>query len=229
MIHPTAIVHPSARLHPSVVVEPYCLVGSEHGPLDLGRGCIIRSHSVVEGGSSYGPGLDTGHHVLLRTGNQAGVNLRIGTGSSLEGGAVLGDFVRIHGRCEMTEGELRDFTRVYANCYITDVRLPPPPNRQTTPVIMEEGAVLAIGCVVVAGVRLGLGSFVGANTTVTRDVPPGMALVGGKLKPVTELHGKGYSYPWTGYLRAGYPPAAWPRIDALHHRILAALAAGHEG
>lgn len=223
MIHPTAIIHPDVELDPSVEIGAFCVVGSDHGSLKLGPETVIRSHSIVEGGSTYGDGLETGHNVLLRTGNEAGLNLRIGTGSSLEGGGLIGDYVRIHGRCEMTEGNLRHFARIYANCYITDVRLPPPPDRATTPVTIDEGAVLTIGCVVVAGVRIGLGAFVGANTTVTRDVPDGMALVGGKLKPVTDLHGPDYAYPWTGYLRDGYPPEAFPRIAALHKRILATL------
>lgn len=222
-IHPTVIIHPNTDIDPSVVIEPYCIIGSKHGFLRLGPDTVVRSHSIIEGGSSYGPQLETGHGVLLRTGNQAGVNLRIGTGSSLEGGGVIGDYVRIHGRCEMTEGNLRDFSRLYANCYVTDVKLPPPPGRATTPATIDEGAVLTIGCVVVAGVRVGVGSFVGANTTITRDVPDGMALVGGRMKPVTELRSREYAYPWTGYLREGYPSEAWPRIEALHERIMASV------
>lgn len=221
MIHPTAIIHPRAWVHPDAEIGPYAIIGSDHGPLDLGPKTIIRSHSVVEGGSTYGDGLETGHHVLLRAGNTVGLNLRIGTGSSLEGGGQIGDYVRIHGRVEMTKGVIRDFARIYADCYITDNRLPP--SRVNEPVIIEEGAVLTIGCVVVAGVRIGIGSFVGANTTVTRDVPPAMALVGGKLKRVTELSWKGYSYPWTGYYRDGYPPESHARIEALHERIMSFL------
>ena len=223
MIHPTAIIHPDALIDPSVEVEPFCIIGSDHGRVHLKGRSIIRSHSIIEGGLGQLEDLETGHHVLIRTDNRIGRNLRIGTGSSLEGGGVIGDYVRIHGRCEMTEGELRNFAIVYADCYITDVRLPPPPNRATTPALIDEGAVLTIGCIVIAGVRVGIGAFVGANTTVTRDVPDGMALVGGRLKPVTELHGKDYAYPWTGYAADRYPPEAWPRIAALHQRILASL------
>lgn len=220
MIHPTAIIHPDTDIDLSVEIGPFCIVGSDHGHLRLGPGSIIRSHSVVEGGSVYGDGLETGHHVLLRAGNEAGMNLRIGTGSSLEGGAQLGDYVRIHGRSEMTKAVVRHFARIYADCYVTDNRLPP--SNVNVPVVIDEGAVLTIGCVVVAGVTIGLGAFVGANTTVTRDVPAGMALVGGKLKPVTELSWMGYSYPWTDYYRDGYPPEAWPRIELLDARIKAA-------
>lgn len=221
MIHPTAIIHPDARIDPTAIIEPYCIIGSDHGGLLIGPGSIIRSHSVIEGGSTIGDELETGHYVLIRPGNEIGRNLRIGTGSSLEGGGIIGDYVRIHGRVEMTKGVINSFARVYADCYITDNRLPP--SNVNVPVIIGEGAVVTIGCVLVAGVKLGIGSFVGANTTVTKDVPDGMALVGGKLKPVTELSWMGYSYPWTAYYRDGYPEEAWPRMDLLTNRILAAL------
>ena len=221
MIHPTAIIHHDVTFghQPSTEIEPFCIIGSDHGPLHIGGGTIIRSHSIIEGGSNIGAELETGHHVLIRTGNNIGTNLRIGTGSSLEGGGHIGDYVRLHGRVEMTKGIIRDFARVYANCYITDNKLPP--SNVNDPAIIDEGAVLTIGCVVVAGVRVGVGSFVGANTTVTKDVPDGMALVGGTYKPVTELRWKDYQYPWTGYYRDGYPEIVHGRIAELHERIMA--------
>lgn len=220
MIHPTAIIHPSAYVDPSATIEPYCLIGSDHGPLYLGPGTIVRSHSVIEGGNIIGNGLETGHFTLIRTGNVIGRNLRIGTQSRLEGGAEIGDYVRIHGDCEMTKGTLRHFARVYGGTYITDNRLPP--SHVNVPCVVDEGAVVAMNCVLIAGIRLGIGSFVGANSTVSRDVPDAMALVGGKLRLVTDLTWQGYSYPWTGYFRE-YPAEAIPRIEALHQRIMNVL------
>ncbi len=218
MIHPTAIIHRNVHLGPDVEVEPFCIIGSDHGPLLINGHSIIRSHSIIEGGSEIGPDLETGHHVLIRADNVIGKNLRIGTGSSLEGGGTIGDYVRIHGRVEMTKGVIRHFARVYANCYITDNKLPPSDVNQEA--VIDEGAVLTIGCVVVAGVTIGIGSFVGANTTVTKDVPPATALVGGTYKPVNELKWLSVQYPWTGYYRDGYPKESWPRIEALHERIM---------
>ena len=222
MIHPTAIIHPDAFVHPDAEIGPFCLIGSDHGELHLGPRTIIRSHSVIEGGNVIDEqGIETGHFALVRTGNRIGRNLRLGTMSRLEGGAEIGDYVRIHGDCEMTKGIIRDFARVYGGSYITDNRLPP--SNVNVPAVLDEGAVLTMNCVVIAGVRLGIGSFVGANATVTRDVPDGMALVGGTLKPVTDLHWRGIRYPWTGYYRDGYPEEAWPRIEALHRRIMEAI------
>jgi hypothetical protein len=51
-----------------------------------------------------------------------------------------------------------------------------------------------------------------------------MALVGGNLKPVTDLRWLSIQYPWTAYYRDGYPPESHPRIEALHQRIVAAAA-----
>lgn len=221
MIHPTAIVHPNVTFHYSVEVEPYCIIGSDHGPLHLKAGTVVRSHSIIEGGNEIGPGLETGHHTLIRTGNEIGTNLRIGTMSRLEGGGKIGDYVRIHGDCEMTKGELRHFSRVYGGSYITDNRLPP--SNVNVPAILDEGAVLCMNSVVIAGVTMGFGSFVGANSIVTRDLMPGLALINGQTRPVTDLHWQGYSYPWTGYYRDGYPEECWTRIEDLHERIMAAL------
>ncbi len=222
MIHPTAIIHRNAHVHPSVEVEAFCIVGSEHGSLYIGEGSIIRSHSIIEGGNIIGNGLETGHHVLIRTGNEIGTNLRIGTMSRLEGGGEIGDYVRIHGDCEMTKGELRHFARVYGGSYITDNRLPP--SNVNVPAVLDEGAVLAMNSVVIAGVRMGVGSFAGASSVVARDIPDGMAYVGGTLRSVTSLHWQGYSYPWTGYYR-DYPRDAQPRLEALHERIMAIVGA----
>ena len=74
MIHPTAIIHRNVHLGPDVEVEPFCIIGSEHGRLVINGKSIIRSHSIIEGGSEIGPDLETGHHVLIRTGNQIGTN-----------------------------------------------------------------------------------------------------------------------------------------------------------
>lgn len=207
-------------IHPSAVVEPYCLLGSQHGPLVIPEGSVIRSHTVIEGNNTFGSRLETGHFTLIRAGNVIGENLRVGSYSSLEGGAEIGDYVRIHGRCEMTKGVMRHFSRLYGGSYMTDNRLPP--SNVNDPAVMDEGSVICMNSVVVAGVRVGVGSFVGAGTVVSKDVPDATALVGGKLKPVTALHWQGYSYPWTAYYADEYPVEARERIARLHERIMCA-------
>lgn len=213
VVHPTAIIHPGVRLGAGTTVEPFCILGSETGePLQIGEGSRIRAYTRIEGGSMIGPRLETGNHTLIRRNQTIGDNLRIGSYTSLEGGASIGDFVRIHGRCEMTKGILRDFSRVYGGTYITDNRKPP--GYVNAPCELAEGSVVTMGCVLIAGVRIGVGGYVAAGSVVARDVPDGMWLArDGGLSPVREF--------WPPRYRADYPEDAWPRLDALHYRMLA--------
>src|SRR5436190_149448 len=44
--------------------------------------------------------------------------------------------------------------------------------------VVEDGASLGSGAVVLGGVRIGAGALVGAGAVVTRDVPPGAVVAG---------------------------------------------------
>lgn len=44
--------------------------------------------------------------------------------------------------------------------------------------VVERRASLGSGCIVLGGVRVGSGAFVGAGAVVTRDVPPGATVAG---------------------------------------------------
>ena len=46
-----AIISPSARLGSGVKLGPYAVVGDE---VELGEGCVLESHAVVQGPSRFG-------------------------------------------------------------------------------------------------------------------------------------------------------------------------------
>lgn len=223
MIHPTAIVHPGVELGIGSSVGPYCIIGDESGtPLKIGEYANIRSHTVIYGGSEYGPHLETGHFALLRSGNSVGKNLRIGSYSSLEGGATIGDYVRLHGRFEVTKGIFNHFARVYGGSYITDNRRPP--SRVNHPPVVDECAVICMNSVLVAGFRVGRFAYVGAGIVIDRDVPDGhMLLRDGTTKPLRTF--------WPNYpesIVGDYPIGAqwriWKTLRDVRH-----LASDHEG
>lgn len=219
-VHPSVIVHEGVVLGPQSTVEPFCVLGSEDGrTLEIGKGAVIRSHSIIEGGSDYGPGLETGHHVLLRSGNSVGLNLRIGSYSSLEGGADIGNYVRIHGRCEMTKGAIGHFARVYGGTYITDQRQPPAPREQAQECLLEPGCVVAMGCVLVAGITIGMGAYVGAGIVVGEDVPPVHLLRGdGSLKRIR--HDR--LWPFRYGFEQDYPPESHVQLGLLREEMFSA-------
>ncbi len=52
-IHPTAIIDPTAELADDVRIGPYCVVGPH---VTLGKGCVLHSHVVLDGPSTFGEG-----------------------------------------------------------------------------------------------------------------------------------------------------------------------------
>ena len=48
----------------------------------------------------------------------------------------------------------------------------------TAPVVVEDGAWIGIGAIVLKGVRIGKGARIGAGAVVTADVPPGASVAG---------------------------------------------------
>jgi acetyltransferase-like isoleucine patch superfamily enzyme len=49
---------------------------------------------------------------------------------------------------------------------------------QLEPTVVERGATLGSGAVVLGGVRIGAGALVGAGAVVTKDVEPGAVVAG---------------------------------------------------
>lgn len=214
MIHRTAVIHSGVEFFHGndVDIGAFCELGSPDGALlRIGDGALIRSHSIIYGGSEYGPGLETGHWTLLRSGNCVGRNLRIGSYSSLEGGANIGDFVRIHGRVEMTRARIGNFAHIYGGSYLTDNMRPPSAPIDGDVPWIGDGAVLCMGVIVLPGVRIGMGAYVAAGTVVEEDVPDCHLLRrNGKLRPLRRF----WPETWDAY-----PPEATEPLAELLARM----------
>ena len=220
-VHPTATIQGDVAFDEYTTIGPYCTIGSQHGKVRL-KGANVRAYTTIEGGSEIGPDLETGQHVYIRTGNKIGKNLRIGSYSSLEGGATIGDYVRFGGRCEMTQGILGDFVRLYVGSIITDNPLPPSDIRE--PAVINHGAVLCANSLVIAGVTIGMGAYVGGGAVVSKDVPDAMFYDrrGKCEKFVNALKSGDTRHPWTNHFRDDYPEESWPQLEELNAWIKAA-------
>lgn len=59
------------------------------------------------------------------------------------------------------------------------------PQIASAPVIIEDDVWIGIGAIVLKGVRIGTGARIGAGAVVTRDVAPGLTIVGNPSRPVS--------------------------------------------
>jgi len=239
-IHPAAIVSPGAKLANDVIVGPFtiihdgvtigsnakieahCEIGyptplAEGKPLTIGDNALIRSHSVLYQGSTFGADLVTGHHVTVREGTVAGDGFQIGTFADIQGYCRIGHYVRT--QSSVTIGQksiIGNFVWLFPGVLLTND--PNPPSNELSGVVLEDYVVVAVKATLLPGVRIGLGSFIAAHSLVGQDMPPDSLVSGSPAKRMckaSDMRMKGdpgqKAYPWIKRFSRGYPPQvlAW--------------------
>jgi acetyltransferase-like isoleucine patch superfamily enzyme len=138
--------------------------------------------------------VDFGHDVVVSPftnlyGCRIGDETRVGPFVEIQRGVVIGARCKIQSHAFICTGvEIEDEVFVgHGTLFIND-KLP----RATTKdgvlkgdddwelvrTVIERGAALGSGAVIMGGVRVGAGAFVGAGAVVTRDVGPGQSVAG---------------------------------------------------
>jgi acyl-[acyl carrier protein]--UDP-N-acetylglucosamine O-acyltransferase len=235
VVHPTAIVLPGAqigagstigaysiigetvRIGENTEIGAYCEIGVQvgvlpPGPLTIGAGSLIRSHSVLYQNSTFGPGLKTGHRVTLREAIRAGTDLQVGTVSDLQGHCEIGNHVRLHSNVHIGQRS-RIGNCVWIFPYVVLTNDPHPPSEHLSGCAVEDYAVIATMSTVLPGKRIGRGALVGAMTLVREDVPDDTICVGVPCRNVGSTGRIKFKdsgepvYPWRRHFHRGYPPA----------------------
>ena len=179
-------------------------------PLIIGKEALIRSHCVIYSGSNIGDHFQTGHHVTVRENTAAGNRWRVGTLSDIQGSCKIGDYVNMHSNVHIgMHSKIGSFVWIFPYCVFTND--PIPPSEIEWGCTVENYAVIATGSILLPGVTVGEGSFVGAGSVVTRDVPPAMLAVGNPAKVRSEISQLKNpvtlepAYPWQMHFSRGMP------------------------
>jgi acetyltransferase-like isoleucine patch superfamily enzyme len=210
------------------VIGDHCSIGlplsSGRGKTVIGPGSTIRSHAAIYQDVELGPRFECGHHVLVRDGVRAGVNLRLGSHSSLEGSCTIGDYCRIHGYVAVArDAAIGHFVWLFS--FTTLSADPLPPSHLEAGPTIEDGVVVCVSCILLPGSILRKGAFICAGSCARGEVPPGGVVDGHRgevIAHVTQLNNRklGIAHPWMGHFADAYPAEAQPRIQALHREIL---------
>jgi len=128
-------------------------------------------------------------------GCRIGSNTRIGTFVEVQRGASIGASCKIQSHTFICDGVLiEDAVFVGHGVMFVNDKHPRavgahgepqgPEGWQLLPTVVERGASIGSGAVILGGVRIGAGALVGAGAVVTRDVAPGETAVGVPARPV---------------------------------------------
>jgi acetyltransferase-like isoleucine patch superfamily enzyme len=189
MNHPaTAMVSPHVVWEGDYTLEHFVIVG--HQPADspaddlttrIGSGALIRSHTVIYAANVIGRSFQTGHGVLIREHNEIGDRVSIGSGSIVEHHVRIGHGVRLHSNVFVPEfSVLEEECWLGPHVVLTNAKYPRSRNvkKQLAGPCIERGAKIGANATILPGVRVGAGALVGAGAVVTKDVPPGVVVVG---------------------------------------------------
>ncbi len=152
-------------------------------------GIYIHPTAIVET-QQIGQGTRIWAFTHVMHGVSIGSNCNIGEHSFIESGAVIGDNVTIKNGNMIWEGiTLQDGVFVGPNVFFTNDLYPRSPRLSQAKrryqsrewlltTLVEQGASLGAGAVILAGVTIGEFALVGAGAVVTKSVPPYALVVG---------------------------------------------------
>jgi acetyltransferase-like isoleucine patch superfamily enzyme len=176
----------------------------------IGKGSMIRSHSILYAGSSFGDGFSTGHRVTIRENSAFGKNCRVGTLSDVQGNVEFGQNCWLHSNVHVgQQSKVGNFVMIYP--YVVLTNDPTPPSNTLLGVSIGDFSQIAVSSVLLPGVHVGKHALVGASSVVGMDVDDYALVVGSpakKVKDVREIKSRetGEShYPWPYRFERGMP------------------------
>jgi acetyltransferase-like isoleucine patch superfamily enzyme len=187
-----------AWIHPKVNFEGTAHIGFcscvGYGPITdesayIGDGVRIGAFCVVEHGAHIEAGVEIDHYCRIASG------VRIGTRTRILYGAQIFNDVKIGQKC-IIGGDLVDRTIVedevtYQGNTAHSHRDPNgdwDETEEPSPLIAS-GSVVAIGALLIGGIKIGPRAYVAAGEIVTCDVPERSVLKDGKIHPLSVFRG----------------------------------------
>jgi UDP-N-acetylglucosamine acyltransferase len=209
-VHLQAVVSPSARIAPSVQIGAYAVVGDE---VELGDGCVLHPHAVVQGPSKFGRGnifypfcSVGGDPQDLRFQGER-TELVVGDGNTfreyvtISRGTVGGGGKTVIG----SDNLFLAYSHVGHDCHVGSKSLFVNGATLAGHVTVEDYATIGFLSPVHQFCRVGRYAYIGASTVITQDVPP-------FSRVVTERETKSYGVNTIGLERKGFSPE---RLKAL--------------
>jgi UDP-2-acetamido-3-amino-2,3-dideoxy-glucuronate N-acetyltransferase len=135
-----------------------------------------------------GEGTRIWQYVVVLPGAVIGRDGNICSHCFIENKVVVGDRVTVKCGVQLWDGvTLEDDVFVGPNVTFTNDLQPRSRNAaaQLLPTLVKKGASIGANATILPGVTIGEGAMIGAGSVVTKDVPPGVTVVGNPARPIS--------------------------------------------
>lgn len=177
-IHPTALVEEGARLGDGVEIGPFCHIGPE---VELGRGCRLHAHVVIEGRTRVGGQCEIFPFASLGTRTQdlkyrgGATFVRIGDRTTIREYVTINaatgpdETTSVGSDCLIMTG-----AHIAHNCVVGDRVIIANCGTLGGHVVIEDRAIIGGLSAAHQFVRIGSLAIIGGCSKVTQDIPPFM-------------------------------------------------------
>jgi acetyltransferase-like isoleucine patch superfamily enzyme len=203
-VHPTAVVHEGTVLGEGVKVLEHAVVGKQPSlsprstakretlpPAEIGAGTVISSGAIVFAGASVGARVILGDQSCVRERVTIGDDVVVGRGSLVENDTTIGAMTTIQADAYITAySTLEEHVFVAPRVVTTNDNFMGRTERRHELIkgpTIRRGARIGGGAILCPGVEVGEEAFVGAGAVVTKDVPPGVVVVGSPARVLREV------------------------------------------
>ncbi|MBF0505709.1 MAG: bifunctional UDP-N-acetylglucosamine diphosphorylase/glucosamine-1-phosphate N-acetyltransferase GlmU [Nitrospirae bacterium] len=172
-IHPEAVIGPETVIYPNVHIEGKTLIGSgcvvypNSRIIDckIGNNVIIKDSTLIES-SVINEGASVGPFAHVRPGSVIGAHARIGNFVELKK-SLIGSGSKASHLSYLGDAEIGEQVNIGAGTITCNYD-----GKFKHKTFIEDNVFIGSDTQLVAPVKIGKGSYVGAGSTITRDVPP---------------------------------------------------------
>jgi len=167
------IYHGKISIGEGAVVEDNVILGNiEEGELRIGKGCMIRSGTVIYSAVKIGDNFKSGHNVLIRENTEIGHDVLAGTNTVIDGDCKIGNDVKIQTGVYVTRYTvLEDGVFLGPHTVTTNDKYMQYGDTLRGPTI-KRNAKVGANVTIFPAVTIGEDAVIGAGSVVTRDVAP---------------------------------------------------------
>lgn len=185
-------------------------------PTKIGRNSLVRSHTIIYAGSTFGDHFSTGHRATIRENTVMGDHCSVGTLCDIQGTVTFGSHCRLHSNAHVCQySTVGNFVFIFP--YVVFTNDPTPPSNTYKGPTVGDYSIISTGTLLMPGVKIGSNALIGAGSIVTRDIEDYMLALGSPAKPVRDVRDvksrekEGEShYPWMEHFDRGMP---WEGTD----------------